>query len=57
MQQERGDIWKAKVAMTGGGLCNWTLSAVTLGIEYTDAEDAITVSAGGQTILIRQADN
>ena len=27
------------------------------GIEYTDAEDAITVSAGGQTILIRQADN
>nr|MCD4205873.1 hypothetical protein [Escherichia coli] len=37
MQQERGDIWKAKVAMTGGGSCNWTLSAVTLGIEYTDA--------------------
>ena len=37
MQQESGDIWKAKVAMTGGGTCKWTLSAVNLGIEYIDA--------------------
>lgn len=37
MQQEGGDIWKAKVAMTGGGSCKWTLSAVNLGIEYIDA--------------------
>ena len=37
MQQESGDTWKAKVAMTGGGSCKWTLSAVTLGIEYVDA--------------------
>ncbi len=37
MQQESGDIWKAKVAMTGGGSCKWTLSAVYLGIEYIDA--------------------
>ena len=37
MQQESGDIWKAKVAMTGGGSCKWSLSAVNLGIEYTDA--------------------
>ena len=37
MQQEDGDIWKAKVAMTGGGSCKWSLSAVTLGISYTDA--------------------
>ncbi|ELN2738866.1 hypothetical protein QDZ16_004350 [Pluralibacter gergoviae] len=37
MQQESGDIWKAKVAMTGGGSCKWTLSAVNLGIEYIDA--------------------
>ncbi|RAZ53875.1 hypothetical protein DP194_21045, partial [Enterobacter hormaechei subsp. xiangfangensis] len=37
MQQESGDIWKAKVAMTGGGSCEWTLSAVNLGIEYIDA--------------------
>lgn len=36
MQQESGDIWKAKVAMTGGGSCKWTLSAVNLGIEYID---------------------
>ncbi|EFO1595700.1 hypothetical protein GP982_23700 [Escherichia coli] len=51
MQQERGDIWKAKVAMTGGGSCNWTLSAVTLGIEYTDAthlgKDLVPGSAVG----------
>ena len=37
MQQESGDIWKAKVAMTGGGPCKWTLSALNLGIEYIDA--------------------
>lgn len=37
MQQENGDIWKAKVAVTGGGSCQWTLSAVNLGIEYIDA--------------------
>ncbi|HEF0011127.1 TPA: hypothetical protein R8G36_005397, partial [Citrobacter braakii] len=37
MQQESGDVWKAKVAMTGGGSCKWTLSAVNLGIEYIDA--------------------
>lgn len=37
MQQEKGDIWKVKVAMTGGGSCQWALSAVTLGIEYIDA--------------------
>ena len=37
MQQESGDIWKAKVAMTGGGPCQWMLSVVNLGIEYIDA--------------------
>ncbi|EET7735096.1 hypothetical protein JX128_000779 [Escherichia coli] len=37
MQQESGDTWKVKVAMTGGGTCKWTLSAVNLGIEYIDA--------------------
>ena len=37
MQQESGDIWKGKVAMTGGGSCKWMLSAVNLGIEYIDA--------------------
>ncbi|WP_312686899.1 hypothetical protein [Kosakonia sp.] len=37
IQQESNDIWKAKVAITGGGYCKWTLSAVSLGIKYTDA--------------------
>ncbi|HDJ8570192.1 TPA: hypothetical protein PRP60_002124 [Escherichia coli] len=37
MQQEKGDIWKVKVAMTGGGPCQWMLSAVNLGIAYIDA--------------------
>ncbi len=37
MQQESGDIWKGKVAMTGGGSCKWMLSALNLGIEYIDA--------------------
>ena len=37
MQQDSGDIWKAKVSMTGGGSFKWTLSAVNLGIEYINA--------------------
>ena len=54
MQQESGDIWKAKVAMTGGGWCKWTLSAVNLGIEYIDAthlgEDLIPGTAVGVSL-------
>ncbi|WP_370968243.1 hypothetical protein [Enterobacter wuhouensis] len=54
MQQESGDIWKAKVAMTGGGSCKWTLSAVNLGIEYIDAihlgKDLIPGTAAGATL-------
>ncbi|ELP0293010.1 hypothetical protein ACW9S2_004462 [Klebsiella michiganensis] len=54
MQQESGDIWKAKVAMTGGGSCKWTLSAVNLGIEYIDAthlgEDLIPGTAVGVSL-------
>lgn len=54
MQQEGGDIWKAKVAMTGGGSCKWTLSAVNLGIEYIDAihlgKDLVPGTAVGVTL-------
>ncbi|HGT0850697.1 MULTISPECIES: hypothetical protein [Enterobacter cloacae complex] len=54
MQQESGDIWKAKVAMTGGGSCKWTLSAVNLGIEYIDAthlgKDLVPGTAVGVTL-------
>ncbi|EAT8924038.1 hypothetical protein FBQ61_08325 [Salmonella enterica] len=54
MQQESGDTWKAKVAMTGGGTCKWTLSAVNLGIEYIDAthlgNDLVPGTAVGVTI-------
>jgi len=54
MQQESGDIWKAKVAMTGGGSCKWTLSAVNLGIEYIDAthlgKDLVPGTAVGATL-------
>ena len=35
--QQSGDTWTAKVAMTGGGFCRWTLSAISLGIKYIDA--------------------
>ncbi|WP_292977222.1 hypothetical protein [Pantoea sp. UBA4549] len=54
MQQEGGDIWKAKVAMTGGGSCKWMLSAVTLGIEYIDVmhlgEDLVPGAAVGVSL-------
>ncbi|EOX2817554.1 hypothetical protein ACPE51_000042 [Escherichia coli] len=54
MQQESGNIWKAKVAMTGGGSCQWTLSAVNLGIEYIDTihlgKDLVPGTAVGVTL-------
>jgi len=54
MQQEGGDIWKAKVAMTGGGSCKWMLSAVTLGIKYIDVmhlgEDLVPGAAVGVSL-------
>ncbi|MEI2264064.1 hypothetical protein [Erwinia sp. CGal63] len=37
LQQQSDDIWKVKVATIGGGTCKWSLSAITLGIEYIDA--------------------
>lgn len=37
MQQECGDNWEAKFAISSSGSYNWELSAVTLGIEYIDA--------------------
>ena len=36
LRQEKDDFWKGQVAMTGGGRCQWTLSAVDLGIEYIE---------------------
>lgn len=54
MQQQSGDIWKEKIAMTGGGPCKWALSAVNLGFEYIDAthlgKDLVPGTAVGATI-------
>lgn len=54
MQQDSGDIWKAKIAMTGGGPCKWTLSAVNLAIEYIDVihlgKDLVPGTAVGLTL-------
>lgn len=37
LQQGSSDYWRAKVAINGGGLCEWKLSEFNLGIEYIDA--------------------
>lgn len=54
MQQQKGDNWKAKVPMTGGGSCQWSLSAINLGIEYIEAthlgKDLVPGTAVGATI-------
>lgn len=54
MQQRNGDYWNGKVAMTGGSSCQWTLSAITLGIEYIDAthlgKDLVPGTAVGVTL-------
>jgi len=52
--QQSDDVWNEKVAVTGGGSCKWTLSAVTLGIEYIDAihlgKDLVPGTAVGVTL-------
>ncbi|AVF37533.1 hypothetical protein [Rahnella sikkimica] len=54
LQQGANDLWKAKVAMTGGGACERTLSAFNVGIEYIDAthlgKDLVPGTAVGATI-------
>ena len=54
LQQHDGDIWKGQIAMTGGGSCQWTLSAMNLGIEYIEAthlgKDLVPGTAVGATI-------
>ncbi|MCW2454255.1 MULTISPECIES: hypothetical protein [Rahnella] len=37
LQQGNTNDWHAKVAVKGGGSCEWTLSEFNLGIEYIDA--------------------
>lgn len=37
-QKSNSDIYQAKIAMTGGGACQWRLSEFNLGIEYIDAK-------------------
>lgn len=53
-QSGDNDLWIAKVAMSGGGSCEWTLSAFNLGIEYIDAthieKDLMPGTAVGITI-------
>ncbi|MBS3894458.1 hypothetical protein [Serratia marcescens] len=36
-QQGNSNLWKAKVAMNGGGSCDWKLSEFKMRIAYTDA--------------------
>ena len=54
LQQQKGDNWRAKVPMTGGGSCQWSLSAINLGIEYIEAthlgKDLVPGTAVGATI-------
>ncbi|WP_159282724.1 hypothetical protein [Rahnella variigena] len=54
LQRGDNDLWKAKVSVTSGGSCNWTLSALNLGIEYIDAthlgKDLVPGTAVGATI-------
>lgn len=54
MKQQNDDIWRAKVATIGGGSCRWTLSAVSLGIQYIDAihlgKDLVPGTAVGVTL-------
>ncbi|WP_439413019.1 hypothetical protein [Enterobacter ludwigii] len=53
-QQENSNIWQARVAMNGGGSCDWKLSEFDLGIEYIDAthlgKDLVPGTAVGATI-------
>ncbi|CNI84143.1 Uncharacterised protein [Yersinia pekkanenii] len=36
-QQGRGDIWEARIALDGGGKCEWQLSAMRIGVKLTSS--------------------
>ena len=35
-KMKNSNVWQGRVAITGGGSCKWTLSAINLGVEYVD---------------------
>ncbi|WP_105746283.1 hypothetical protein [Cronobacter dublinensis] len=54
LTQSGDDLWRAKIALSGGGSCDWTLSEFNLGIAYTNAthlgKDLVPGTAVGATI-------
>ncbi len=46
-QQGRGDIWEARIALDGGGKCEWKLSTVRVGIKLASSNSL----AQGKSII------
>ncbi len=59
-QQGNSDLFQAKVAVDGGGECQWRLSNVTFGVAYADPTifgENVTYGAGGGVVVIFDQNN
>ncbi|MFT0521565.1 hypothetical protein [Pseudomonas faucium] len=55
VRQGQSDLYEAKLAVDGGGSCQWRLSNVTFGVRYKDptlfGEDVVYGSGGGVVVI------
>jgi hypothetical protein len=59
-QQGDSDLYQAKVAVDGGGECQWRLSNLTFGVAYADPTifgENVTFGAGGGVVVIFDQNN
>ena len=60
VRQGQSDLYEAKLAVDGGGVCRWRLSNVTFGVIYDDPTrfgENVTYGAGGGVVVIFDHNN
>jgi len=60
VRQGQSDLYEAKLAMDGGGVCRWRLSNVTFGVTYENPEsfgESVSSGAGGGVVVVFDQNN
>jgi len=60
VRQGQSDLYEAKLAKDGGGVCRWRLSNVTFGVIYDDPThfgENVTYGAGGGVVVVFDHNN
>jgi len=59
-RQGQSDLYEAKLAVDGGGVCRWRLSNVTFGVTYENPEsfgESVSSGAGGGVVVVFDQNN